>query len=538
MHFVHRNRFIALLFLMLIAGCSPASQSQATTAQNKKIVYGLTLEPSGIDPHVNASSELGIPLRQVYDTLVYRDPTTKDFVAGLATSWVISDDGLSYTFSLRQNVKFHDGTPFNAQAVATNLDRITNPDTGSQKALFMLGPYVGYDIVDDFTIRMKLSTPFSPLLDSLSQVYLGIASPMALSQYSVDRYQFHQVGTGPFTFVEYVPGDRIVLKRNPDYWGGPGFYQAAMDTSTSVNEIEFRFFTDAPTRSVAITSGDAQIMGEIPPLNAKDLSGNSAIRLLQVPVPGQPLQFLMNTKRFPTDKLEVRQALLYGTNRSAIVDAVFQRFSPIAWGPISANTLYYSRSVNGLYAQDIGQAQTLLEGAGYKDTNADGILDIGGVNLELTIIIPPWGSIPDVAQLLQDQWQNIGVKVNLEPVPTLTALREKVKSGEYNLVAFYSFGLDPAFLNDYYLTNGNTNWTGFSSPDLDKILQDAVTQTDTNVRKDLYAQAQKIIMDEALILPIRDYVNLDASQSTVKGLSFDPYGWYPLLTNVSLANSS
>src|SRR5437868_13826560 len=98
MDFAHHKRFIVIVLLILIAGCSTSSQSEATSsAQSRKVVYGLTLEPSGIDPHVNASSELGIPLRQVYDTLVYRDPTTKDFVAGLATSWVISDDGLTYT---------------------------------------------------------------------------------------------------------------------------------------------------------------------------------------------------------------------------------------------------------------------------------------------------------------------------------------------------------------------------------------------------------------------------------------------------------
>jgi peptide/nickel transport system substrate-binding protein len=274
-------------------------------------------------------------------------------------------------------------------------------------------------------------------------------------------------------------------------------------------------------------------MGEIPPLNAKDLIGNSAVQLIQVPIPGQPLQFLMNTKRFPTDKRELRQALLFGTNRSAIVDTVFQRFSTVAWGPLAASTLYYSRNMNGRYAQDLGQSRTLLEGLGYKDTNGDGILDIGGVNLELTMIVPPWGSIPEVAQLLQDQWLNIGVRTILQPVPTLTALREKVQSGEYNLVAFYSFGLDPAFLNDYYMSGGNTNWTGFSSPDLDSLLQNAVHQTDPNTRRDLYAQVQQIIMDEALVLPIRDYVNLNAAQSTLTGLAFDAYGWFPILNNLS-----
>ena len=355
---------------------------------------------------------------------------------------------------------------------------------------------------------------------------------LALNEYSVTRYQFHQVGTGPFTFVEYVPADRIVLKRNADYWGGPSFYQAASDQS--IDEIEFRFFTDVATRSIAIASGDAQIMGELSPIDAKNLVSNSSVQLVQIPVPGQPLQFLINTKHFPTDKREVRQALLFGTSRNAIVDAVYQRFSPIAWGPLSASTLYYSRAVNGMYNQDTSQAQSLLTSAGYADSNNDGILDIGGIDLEVSIIVPPWGLVPEVAQLLQDQWRTIGIRVQLQSVPTFSALIEKVNAGEYNLVAFYSFGFDPAFLNSFFTTEGSNNWTGFSSPELDTLLNDAVRQNDTTVRSELYAQAQHLIMDEALILPIRDYVNLNVAQATIAGLAFDPYGWFPILNNVKL----
>src|SRR5690242_19351451 len=182
--------FLFLLSILLV-GCLPASTSQTTTARHR-IVYGLTLEPSGFDPHINESAELGIVLRQVYDTLVYRDPTTYEIVPGLAAAWTISEDGLTYTFSLREGVTFHDGTPFNAQAVAANLDRITNPTTASQRALFLLGPYVGYNVVDDYTIELRLSQPYSPLLDGLSQVYLGIASPTALAAVSNNRYQYHQ----------------------------------------------------------------------------------------------------------------------------------------------------------------------------------------------------------------------------------------------------------------------------------------------------------------------------------------------------------
>ncbi|MBZ0292227.1 MAG: hypothetical protein K8L99_06630, partial [Anaerolineae bacterium] len=333
--------FFVLVFIVL-TGCLP--ENGAGQASNvRRMVYGLTLKPTGIDPHIHQSSELGIPLRQVYDTLVYREPVGHAIVAGLATDWSISEDGLVYSFKLRTDVTFHDGTPFNAQAVAANLDRITNPETASQRAVFMLGPYKGYEIVDDYTIDILLNEPYSPLLDSLAQVYLAIASPTALSEYSDNRYQFHQVGTGPFIFEEYVPHERLVIRRNPDYKWGPSFYEAPDENS--VNEIEFRFFDDPPTRSLALESDEAQVMGELLPTDARLLTGNSSIQINPVNVPGLPLQFLINTQQFPTDERAVRQALLFGTNRNAIVDAVFQRFSPVAWGPLTSSTLYYDRSV-------------------------------------------------------------------------------------------------------------------------------------------------------------------------------------------------
>lgn len=525
------RRVIAFCLCNLVfvtAACSGQTQPQAA---DTRIVYGLTLQPSGIDPHINSSSELGIPLRQVYDTLVYRNPKTGEIVPGLATEWTISEDGLTYTFKLRQDVRFHDGTAFNAQAVGANLDRITDPALASQKAVFMLGPYAGYNILDEYTIQIRLSQPFSPLLDSLAQVYLGIASPAALAQYSPNRYQFHQVGTGPFQFVEYVPGDRIVLRRNPDYRWGPSFY---VDPEQDVDQVEFRFFTDPPSRLLALERDGAQIMGEILPSDARALTANSSVQIIPVAIAGQPLQFIFNTRRFPTDDRTVRQAILFGTNRNEIIDAVFQRFSPVAWGPLSAATLYYNRDLNGLYAFDINQARALLTNAGFQDSNGDGILDIGGLNVEVTVIVPPWGLIPQVAQLLQDQWRILGIQATLKPVPTRNALIEAVNSGEYNLVAFYSFGYDPSVLNPYFLSTGNDNWTGYANPELDNLLLEGVRQRDPNVRRSLYAQVQRLIMDEALILPIRDYVNLNGATANVQGLAFDAYGWFPLLPNVSL----
>ncbi len=521
------ERFVVIL-LLILAGCATPKETRG----ENPIVYGLTLEPSGFDPHIHRSAELGIVLRQVYDTLVYRHPETREIVPGLATSWEISDDRLSYTFQLRQDVTFHDGTPFNAQAVAANLDRIVSPDTRSQKAAFMLGPYIGYEIVDTYTIRILLSEPFSPLLDSLSQVYLGIASPTALAQYSPERYQFHQVGTGPFRFIKYTPGVEIVLQRNENYAWGPEFYEPLGDGA--IDEIIFKFYEDPPTRTLALENGDAHIMGEIPPASARLISSGDSLVLQPVSVPGQPLQFMFNTEQYPTNDVNVRRALLYATNRGVIVDTVFQGFSPIAWGPLSSNTLYYNPEVEGMYAYDPDQARALLATAGFIDTDNDGLLNDGEANLQIIMLIPPWGQLPEVAQVIQSQWREIGVDLQLTQVSGFTALREAVAEGQYHLVSFDTPGYDPYFLNEFYMTNAANNYMNFSNTELDAALLTARQELSPSARRSQYAAIQRFIMEQALILPIREYVNLNAHLPSIHGLVYDPYGWFPLLNNVTI----
>lgn len=525
-------RFLRVLPLLLLFTACTGNAAPSGTETPHKIIYGLTLSVSGIDPHINQNAELGIVLRQVYDTLVYRHPETREFVPGLATSWTISEDGLTYTFKLRENVTFHDGTLFNADAVAANLERIMNPETASQRARLLLGSLTAYQVVDNYTINLILSEPYSPLLDGLSQVYTAIASPKALSEYSLLRYQYHQVGTGPFEFVEYIPEDRIVIRRSPDYAWGPDFYTPP--ATDAIEEVEFRFFRDPATRAAALESGEADVMGELLPLDARELANNPAFTVAPVAIPGQPLQFYMNTTQPPTNNLAVRQALIFATNRNAIVDAVYQSFSPVAWGPLAAVTPFYNPGVVDVYAYNLEQAQTLLAGAGYKDSDNDGILDLDGEPLEVTIIQPAWGLVPEVTQFLQDQWRSVGIRTVIEPVPGFTSLLEEVEKGEYNLVSFDAFGLDPVLLNARYLSNGSVNWVGFSSPELDSLLLSASRESDNETRRIAYGQAQAIIMQQALILPIRDYVNLNAYTTRVKGLVFDPYGWFPLLYNATI----
>ncbi len=514
-----KTRFaVAFAMAIIFVGCSSPAQESSPS----ELVYGLTLSPSGIDPHIHASSELGIPLRSVYDTLVYRDSETLDFVPGLAESWQISDDALTYTFDLRQDVTFHDGTPFNAEAVKTNIERILDPEVNSLKAAQLIGPVDRIDVNDDYTVSIVLSEPFAPLMDGLSQPYLGMASPQALEEWDDANYQFHQVGTGPYRFVEYIANDRLVLESNPDYTWGPS---TVVNTGVpQVDRIVFHFFPDPATRALALESGEADIMGELLPTDARQLSEDEAITLKPAAVPGQPLQFFFNTQQPPTDNLLVRQALILATDREAIVQAVFQDYSPVAYGPLTAATLYYDPAIEGQYSYDPELATAYLEESG---------IDAAGT--EIKLVAPPWGLISEVAQLLESQWEEtLGFQVEIEQVASYPLLVEAAGSGDYHAISVHFSGLDPIVLNSFYLSDARMNWSGVADPELDRLLLEAQAEADPQMRADLYAQVQQQIMDEALILPIRDQVNLNASQPGVQGLHFDAQGWFPYLTDLSL----
>jgi peptide/nickel transport system substrate-binding protein len=527
-----------------LAGVTSLPDRAAPQATNSislsegKLVYGLTLSPSGIDPHTNASSELGIALSSVYDTLVYRAPATgtatdNQFVPGLAESWEVSDDGLTYTFHLRHDVTFQDGTSFNAEAVRVNIERILDPNLQSQKAVYLLGPVESAEVIGEYTVALHLSAPYAPLLDGLAQVYLGMASPAALTKWGAD-YQFHQVGTGPFKFVEYVPNDHLTLVRNDDYNWGPSIYDHS--GPAYLKEIEFRFFTDPAGRALALEAGDVQVMGELPPLDAIRLRDDPRFNIIPVAVPGQPLGFMLNTQQPPLDDVRVRRALIFATDRDAMVQAIFGGQSPAAVGPLTASTFGYDPSLAGLYQYSPDKAAALLQEAGWVDSDGDGIRDRDGQPLVLKAALMTWGSVPEVAQLLQAQWAQVGVSLQTE-VLTYPAALQVAREGTYHIMPQTYSGSDPDLLWTYYHSGEPFNWSKVSDIGLDGLLDQARGTSDPAQRIQLYQQAQQSIMEQALLIPIRDPVNLNAASARVQDLRFDAHGWFPLLHDVYLSPS-
>jgi len=253
--------------------------------------------------------------------------------------------------------------------------------------------------------------------------------------------------------------------------------------------------------------------------------------LYAAPIPGQPLQFFLNTRRAPTDDWRVRQALLYATDRAAIVKAIFRNRSPVAFGPLTSATVGYDPEVEKLYSFDPDKARQLLDDAGWL-VGPDGVRQKDNQRLQLDGVLMDYGFVPETAQLVQAQWALVGVEFKTQLVPYGTLLQAG-REGSVNVIPFLLSGSDPDILRQFFRGDASFNYARVNDPALDTALDQAVTLTDPQARALLYADVQQRVMAQALIVPIRDYVNLNVAAKSVTGLRYDARGWFPQLSNVN-----
>jgi peptide/nickel transport system substrate-binding protein len=223
--------------------------------------------------------------------------------------------------------------------------------------------------------------------------------------------------------------------------------------------------------------------------------------------------------------------LLSAVDRPAVVETVFGGFSPVAIGPLTADLL--ADDPGGLPAFDPQAAADLLEQAGWHVER--GRRTKAGADLGLRIVVPDWGSHPEVAQLLALAWEELGVTVEVTVAAGFGPLQEAAAAGEYDLIAFNSFGSDPDVLTSFYISAGLFNWSGVEDEALDRLLERGRTSLDDQTRQQVYLEFARRINESALVLPIRDYVSLVVSDRRVRGLHFSPQGWFPYLIDLSLA---
>ncbi|MCU1584032.1 MAG: Peptide transporter substrate-binding protein [Microbacteriaceae bacterium] len=528
------KRFLSPLIAMaavglLLVGCTTTAAPRGSApVSGGTLVYATgDAEPTCLDPHVGGNYPQALVATQYLESLVSKNKAG-DIIPWLATKWTESANGLSWDFTLRKNVKFTDGTPLNAEAVAANVAHLQDPATGSSTGYLALQKVTGVTVVNDLTARFTLSTPDSALLDSLSQPWLAIESAKALKRSQAVNCE-SPVGTGPFIVTKWVHQQSISLVRNDKYNSPPA--DAAHTGPAYLKAIQWRFLPDSASRYAALQSGTVDVIDNAQPDTLVAAKKTKDLVAIDAPRPGASNRIELNSSIAPFDDKRVREAFI----RSADVnDAITSLFFGTAKRSYSALSSVEKLGISEpkLFTYDQKAAAKLLDEAGWTQRNSDGYRVKDGKVLELNFPVSTNQSIPAEQSLfeqLQATTKQAGFKVDLHPLD-LSSWYGALGANQYNLVSAPYTKVGPDVLRILYDSDGTkpapsgyfANHSQVKDPALDALLVRAGETSDQKERASLYKQAQDIILGGYYILPLYDQQNHYLLRSTVKGVRAMP----------------
>ena len=514
---------LAATAALVLAGCTTTTEPALEPVSGGTLVYATgDAEPGCLDPHVGGNYPQALISTQYIESLVSKN-SDGEIIPWLATEWTASDDGLTWDFTLRDDVTFTDGTPFDAEAVKVNIEHLKDPNTASSTGYLAVGKIDTIEAVEANHVRFTLSAPDSALLESLSQPWVGIQSPTALERDQAVNCE-SPVGTGPFVITEWVKQQSITLERNENYNSAP---EDAEHTGPALlDSLEWRFIPDAATRYAALQSGDVDVIDNAQPNNISSAVDISTIEELNAPRPGASNRIELNSGKAPFDDKLVREAFIRAVDVSPGIESLFFGTAERSYSVLSS-VEPAGTSAPDAFTTDPEAAKTLLDDAGWDTIDSDGYRTKDGVRLSLDFPISTNQSIPAEQSLfeqIQASAKDVGFEVTLQPTD-LSSWYGALFTNEYNLVSapytkvgadvlrilYHSDSIIPA-PSGYY-----ANLAQLSDPKLDQILTDASQTSDETERQSLYAEAQSIIVDGFYVLPLYDQQNHYLYSTSVEG---------------------
>ncbi|MFD3444231.1 ABC transporter substrate-binding protein [Microbacteriaceae bacterium 4G12] len=512
--------------LLLLAGCS----SPAPSGGSAEPVEGGTLtyasgdaEPTCLDPHVGGNYPQALVSTQYLESLVSLDEDGK-ILPWLASDWEQSDDGLTWTFTIRDGVTFTDGTPLDAEAVRANIAHVQDPATLSSTGYLALGKVANAEAVDARTLRLTLSAPDSALLESLSQPWLAIQSPTGIAR-GMDGNCAAPIGTGPFAVEAWDRQSSITLVRNDDYTSPPG--DAAHDGPAYLERIEWRFLPDSASRYAALQAGEVDVIDNAQPDTIVQAQNADGLQELDAPRPGSSNRLELNSGKPPFDDVRVREAFIRAVNVDDAVQGLFLGTAERSYSPLSSvEPLAYSQP--DLFEYDPEAANELLDAAGWTERDSEGYRVKGGERLTLRLPVSTNQSIPAEQSLfeqLQAGAKDAGFEVVLDPLD-LSSWYGALGENDYNLVSAPYTKVGPDVLRILYESSGTTpapsgyfaNHAQVRDPALDDLLIRASQVSDPDERSALYEEAQRMVLEGFYILPLYDQQNTYLLRDDVQGL--------------------
>jgi len=489
-----------LLILLAVLAATALAQPQ----YGGILRAGMQTDPVGLDPHITNATATRNMLENVYDTLVMFD-SSGQIIPGLAESWSTSEDGLSWTFTLRDGVTFHNGEALKASDVVFSINRIKDPAVASPRA-DDFAVVESIEAPDDSTVIMTLSQPFSPLLSKLA-ASMNVIVPESVVRENGDLQKV-VVGTGPFKFIEYIPQTRLVLERSDDFWGT----DEAGNPLPYLDGITFQFFPDPTARTTAVETGAVDWIEYVPAADVELLKADQGVGV----VGGLSANFrslYFNVTTPPFDNKLVRQAIAYAIDEQAIVDlALFGTGGVPATGTSVPPSNFYGVSDSPYVGRDVEKARQLLTEAGFAD----------GFSFDL-YVTSTYDFLRTPAEIIQSNLADIGITTNIVAEDWSIYL-PKVLAGDFQATILGESGQsdpDDFLYNPFFTGNGN-NLGQFSDPKLDALLEQGRQVADQEARKQIYTQAQELIFKDVPHVFLFHSAQYEALRNNVKGFEHFP----------------
>jgi len=504
---LNRLKMVAVLVTILAALGIWLMPTDAR-AQINEFVIGVGAEPDTLDPVGQTTGIIINMMLYTCEPFFWLDPDT-NLVPLLATSTESSPDGLTYVVKLRKGVTFHDGTPFNAAAVKWNIDRLLDPKTRVPLRAWVR-MFQGCSVVDDYTVKLTLKHPYLAFDQVMSFFLFAPISPSAGKKYGKDIGR-HPVGTGPYKFVEWVPGQRIVMERNEDYWA----------EKPAIKKIVWKIVPEAATREAMLVSGDIDLVYKPSPSSVPALKANPAVTVASLPT-WRNVYMAMNCQKGVFKNKLVRQAFNYAVDKKAICKKVLFDLAVPVKGPMSPAMFGYAEG-DTQYDYNPEKAKELLKKANF--------------DFSQTIhMATPHGRLlfdKQVSEAIQAYLQAIGVKVELRVqdwpthIASVLAPLDKTRH-EISMLAWCPLMADAdLILNGVFTCRTNPpkglGIAFYCNPELDKLVDRAEIELDKNKRKALLQNASRIVWEGAPWIFLHQEKIVVACMSKYKGLILAPY---------------
>src|SRR5215212_10079584 len=535
---------LAGVALVGIAGCGGGETiGGGGGGGGSTFVFGRGADSIGLDPINVTDGESLRATRQIFDSLLRFKPGSFVLAPALATEIPKPENGgRSYTLKLRKDVKFHDGTEFNADAVKFNFDRwrdTKNPyhkggGSGTSDFAYYSSSFRGFDddsvtqgvdALDEYTVRFSLKEPFGPFIPNLTMSPFAIASPAAIKK-NVDNFWQEPVGSGPYKFVEWERNSQIRVKANEDWWGS-SLPPSEGYGGPHLKQVIIKSIPDSTQRTAALTGNQLNAADGLVPDDVPTVEDQEGFTVKLRP-PNTVGYLAMNNEKAPFDDPKVRQAFNYAINVEQIVASVLRDQGEVASNYMPSLLKYFNKSIKP-YPYDPDKAKQMLKDAGVTNLKTD-----------LWYMPIPRPYMPDaksVAQVMQQNLQKVGVSAKLVTYEWATYLT-KTSSGEHTtcLLGWTGDNGDPdnflnVLLNSATATSENAqNVAYYKNPEVDKLLLKGQTTVDENARKNAYYKAQAILHEDAPWVPIAYVTPPLATQDTVEGLDPNPTSSEPFNT--------